>query len=108
MASVTGATTVNVPFNFTVQGKSLPAGQYLVQRDSSGSFLRLQGKDGGKSFVWITGVTANGENRVILRFDDVNQTRVLNSIQYGPLLTPTLDKKERKTENLTPLDVVGE
>ena len=36
--------TVNVPFNFTVAGKTLPAGSYLVNHDSTGSFVTLESR----------------------------------------------------------------
>ncbi len=38
-------TTLKVPFNFSVAGKSMPAGYYTVQRDSSGNIVSLRGRD---------------------------------------------------------------
>jgi hypothetical protein len=45
---------VDVPFDFTVSGKSLPAGRYVVVRGTQGSAdgLRLQGSD-GKNAVYV-------------------------------------------------------
>lgn len=108
MASVSGATTVNVPFSFTVKGNTLPAGQYRVQRDSSGSFLTLQGKNGGKSFVWVANVAAGSDNRVVLRFADDGQMHALESIQFGPMVTPRLARHTGKSEDITPQYIPGQ
>lgn len=37
-------TTVNVPFSFTSQGKSYPAGQYIVSVNSGNQFARLSAR----------------------------------------------------------------
>jgi hypothetical protein len=47
---------VDVPFDFTVSGKSLPAGRYAVVRGTQGSAdgLRLQSSDGKKAVYVLT------------------------------------------------------
>ena len=102
------STTLNVPFSFTVGGHSLPAGLYLVQRDLSGSILRLQARDGSQGFSSIAIPSERNGDRAVLRFNSVGQTHVLESIQFGPLLTPKLDKKTRKTEDLFPQTMPGQ
>jgi hypothetical protein len=102
------ATTLNVPFNFTVEGKSLPAGVYSVQRDTAGHFVKLQGKDASQSFTWICGTAASSGDRVILKFDGLSQKHVLESIQFGPLVTPRLDKQTKGTEDMTPQYMPGQ
>jgi hypothetical protein len=101
------STTLNVPFSFTVGGQSLPAGTYSVQRDSSGNFLRFQGKDASQSFVWLANPGATHGDRVILKFAGQGQTHVLQSVQYGPFVTNRLDKKKRNTEDLSPQAMPG-
>lgn len=106
MAATT--TTLNVPFSFTVNGHSLPAGQYSVQRDTSGNFLRLQGKDGSENFLWVAAATSGDTGRVILRFDEQGQTHALHSVQYGPAVTTRLDRKTRKHEGVAPQYMPGQ
>jgi hypothetical protein len=53
---------VNIPFNFTVAGKSLPAGQYIVERStqSSADGLSLRNVDSGAgAFVLTSTVQSN-------------------------------------------------
>jgi len=94
--------TLNVPFNFTVNGQALPAGEYSVQRDDSGNFIRLQGKDSSHSFTWTALPGETRSDRVVLKFNGQGQTHVLQSVQYGPLTTTRLDRKTRHTEDMTP------
>jgi hypothetical protein len=96
------STTLNVPFNFTVNGQTLPAGDYSVQRDDTGNFLRLQGKHSSQSFTWTALPGASRSDRVILKFDGQGQTHVLQSIQYGPLTTTRLNKNKHRTEDISP------
>jgi hypothetical protein len=102
------STTLNVPFSFTVNGHSLPAGPYLVQRDDFGNFLRLQGKNPSQSFIWVTEAAGTRSNRVILKFVPQGQRHVLESVQYGPVITSRLDRKTRPTEDITPQTEPGQ
>src|SRR5271157_1205182 len=88
-------TTVKVPFSFTVAGKSLPAGQYSIQRDTLGTFVRLQSEDASQSFSWVADPSGVNRALVVLKFDETGQTHALRSIQYGSLVTGTLDKKKK-------------
>jgi hypothetical protein len=103
------STTLNVPFSFIVNGQSLPAGEYSVERDDSGNFLRLQAKkDPSRNFVWVAEAAASRTDRVILKFDPQGPTHVLQSVQYGPVVTIRLDRKTRKTEDITPQTMPGQ
>lgn len=102
------STTLNVPFSFTVGGHSLPAGLYSVQQDLSGGILRLQSRDGSRSFSSIAIPSEKNGDRAVLRFNTVGQTHVLEFIQSGPLITPKLDKKTRKAEDLSPQTLPGQ
>ena len=100
------STTLNVPFSFTVGGKILPAGEYSVERDRN--FVRLKGKDGSQRFTWIAVPAAAEENKVVLKFDPQGQTHALQSIQYGPLVTTTVDRKSKKAEEVSPQYTPGQ
>jgi hypothetical protein len=93
--SAMAGTPINVPFGFSVAGKSFPAGLYLVERDSQGGFVTLANRDWSQSSSWRLGPGSPGprENKVALKFAKMGDRRVLESIQYGPLITGKLDKK---------------
>jgi hypothetical protein len=94
------STKLNVPFNFTVNGRTLPAGEYSVVRDDTMNFVRLQGKDVSQSYTW-TGLSTGGYNdRVTLKFDADDQ-HAPESIQYGSLVTTRINRKSRKAEHAT-------
>ena len=42
MAASEDAANINVPFNFTVHGKTLPAGAYKIRWDENGNYVTLQ------------------------------------------------------------------
>ena len=94
----TAATGVNVPFIFTVAGKTLPAGSYHVIRDSTSSFVTLESRDSSQSFTWLLspGQPNPNDKKVALRFDNRNDAHVLQSIQFGSMVTPRLDKIRNK------------
>ena len=96
--SAMAASTVKVPFNFTAAGKTLPAGSYLVKHDSTGSFVTLESVDSTQSFTWLLSPGQPGptEKKVALRFDDRGDTHVLQSIQFGSMITQRLDKTSNR------------
>jgi hypothetical protein len=92
------ATTLNVPFAFTVGNETCPAGHYMVERDSNGGAIKLVGAT--KSFTWgiHPGDAAPTDTRVVLKFDDNGSDHALSAIQYGPLTTSRLDKRSMSQE----------
>ena len=62
-------TMVNVPFSFTVNGKTCPAGRYTVDRNLMTGVVTLRNDDWKRGFMWIagSGEPAPGDSRVILR-----------------------------------------
>jgi hypothetical protein len=95
------STTLNVPFSFTVNGRSLPAGEYSVVRDDTRNFVRLQGKDASQNYTWVGLATGEDGGRVTLRFNAESDQRALESIQYGSLVTSKINRKSRKAEHAT-------
>ena len=102
-SSAMAETTIKVPFSFTVGGKVFPAGRYIVQRDDAGSFVSLTSTDRPQSASWVLapGEPAPTENKIALKFDQVGNTHVLQSIQYGALITSKLDKNVERNNQLS-------
>ncbi|MGA3046567.1 MAG: hypothetical protein ABSD67_08095 [Terracidiphilus sp.] len=86
--------TVKVPFNFTVAGRNLPAGNYSVERDVRGVFVTLQSQQTAQSFVWIASPSSTKTAAASLTFDQEGQNYTLRSVQSGPVVTPRLDRKK--------------
>jgi len=91
--AVAETATVKVPFNFTVAGQNLPAGNYSVKRDSPGNFVRLQSQQSSQSFAWIACPSSTKTATASLTFDQDGQKYTLHSVQSGPMVTPRLDRK---------------
>lgn len=91
--SAMAATRVNVPFNFKVAGATLPAGAYHIVHDSTSAFVTLRSLDSTESYTWLlTPGPIEESKKIALKFDDRNGVHVLQSVQYGSLITPRLDK----------------
>ncbi len=107
--SALAETMVNVPFSFTVNGKSCPAGRYAVDRDFVSGVVTLRNGDWKRSFSWIAspGDPAPRDSRVILRFDEDGSAHALQSVQYGTLMTARLDGKTKQSESAPTRVVLG-
>jgi hypothetical protein len=56
---------VKVPFPFLVQGKTLPAGQYRVERnDTDPSVVLIRGEKGNKASMFVATLPAAGHDPV--------------------------------------------
>ena len=91
-------TTLKVPFEFSVGNKILPAGPYMVERDPHGSFLRLQNPDLSQTFTWLAVPSGIKTGRVVLRFEAAGQKHILQSVQYGVMQTPDLEKRMKNSK----------
>jgi hypothetical protein len=107
-AMASTSTTLNVPFGFTVDGKDLPAGKYLVVREDGHDFVRLRSVDSSYSFVWMASPSATRSDRVILKFEPQGETHVLESVQSGPLVTRVLNRKSKTTEDVSAQEASGQ
>jgi len=94
------ASTLKVPFSFTVNGQLCPAGQYSVERGINSNLITLSNREGSRSFTWVLhpGEPDPTENAVIMNFEAQGQTHVLASVQYGSKVTSPLTKKSKRTE----------
>ena len=97
--------TLKVPFNFTVYGRTFPAGEYAVVRSTNLSSLRLQNKNSSEGYSWVTGPSDTKRDRVVLRFSGENHA--LESVQYGTVISPRLDKRSKEKESVVPIEVGG-
>lgn len=57
--------TVNIPFDFTVKGKSLPAGEYIISQSSAADStgLKIQRRDGSGNAIVLSRSIQNGERQ---------------------------------------------
>jgi hypothetical protein len=76
---------VDVPFNFTVNGKLCPAGRYQIGHDATKNLVTLRTTTWSRNFTWIAGPGDPGpyESRVVL---------------FGSMITNRLDRKPRPSE----------
>ena len=60
---------VNIPFDFTVKGKTLPAGEYIISRASTAdkTGLMMQRKDGEANAIVLTKPIESSENQRVSR-----------------------------------------
>lgn len=62
-AAATNVLEVKVPFPFVVNGKTLPAGQYMVERDDTvPSVLLIRGEKGNHTVKFVAGQAAGGQD----------------------------------------------
>ena len=97
--------TLKVPFSFTVYGHTFPAGDYAVVRSTNLAFLRLQNQNSSEGYSWIAGPSETKRDRVVLRFN--GQNHALESVQFGVVISPRLDKKSKEKESVVPIEVSG-
>lgn len=91
--SAMAATRVNVPFNFSVAGQTLPAGAYDLVHEPTSAFVTLRSVDSNSSYTWLlTPGPSEDDKKIALKFDDRNSTHVLQTVQYGSKITPRIDK----------------
>jgi len=100
--AMAATSTIKVPFNFTIDGKSCPAGEYSVQLDNHSKLVKLQSKEGSRSFIWTVRAADKDNGSVVLKFDEQSQTHALRSIQYGSVVTGQIGNgKIGKTEDVS-------
>lgn len=88
-------TALNVPFSFTVSGKTMPAGVYLVSQDGAHNVVVLRSKDATKSFSTLLG-PGNGTDdgkRIALKFETAGDSHILRRIEVGSKMTSRLDDR---------------
>ncbi len=91
---------LKVPFDFTVDGQTWPAGIYQVDKEPSGNLITLKSLDARKSMAFVArpGEANPNDHRVVLQFDRTGDEHVLRSLQYGSLTSPRFDKEKKRAE----------
>jgi len=78
---------VDVPFEFTVNGKTLPAGRYRVTRPMADSasvlYIRKEGGTEGASFTTNAAIDKSAENKAGLIFHHYGATYYLAEVVTG-------------------------
>lgn len=87
------ATVVHVPFNFSVSGKQMPAGDYNVTQYPSREFITLTNDAHTVSISWLVKPQDPAAHKIVLKFDESESGNLLRTVQYGAGITPVLDKK---------------
>ena len=102
------AASVRVPFNFNVNGTTLPAGTYDITRDRNGGVVTLESEDCKYAYSWLVmrADTTPLDHKVTLRFDESDGRFALRDVQYDTLVTKRLDK--HMFEKSTLRSVVGQ
>ena len=109
-SALAATATLNVPFDFTANGKICPAGIYRVDTDIHGNTLSLKGRNAPVNFVWVM-VPGDGDpqsRKVNLQFDQIGQNFELRNVQYGAMTTPRLDRKHKHSEEAPARIVQGD
>ena len=95
-AFAASTTTLNVPFSFTAQGKSYPAGQYTVSVDNNLKVATLTSRSDISKSIGSTLVPSNGNPsvpaNVRLDFSTTVSGHELRRIRYGATSTVDLAK----------------
>jgi hypothetical protein len=93
--SVKAQSRLDVPFNFVVAGKTLPAGTYSITQNKAIGLVSLQGE--GQTISWMA--DSNGSalpaTTGSLTFDRIGGAYYLRAMQYGRMMTPRLDSHVR-------------
>lgn len=93
---------VNVPFGFTAQGQSYPAGSYEVSLDANHDFVTMASNtDASKHITWNVGPADAASAPAVVRFDHVGAGYELKNIQIGEHVTPVLDKNVQQSVSAT-------
>jgi hypothetical protein len=86
LAAQTLALKANVPFEFNLAGKVMPAGEYLLQMDAGSAVLRVRNFDAGTAAI-ILGLPASASegrtNDARITFNRYGDTYFLSTVVNG-------------------------
>jgi hypothetical protein len=104
------AAVLHVPFAFSVNGQTLPAGDYTVHPELGGNSVVLASPDYKKQFNWLlsSGDPDPGSSKIAMLFDSTDSGYALRSIQYKSLVTSRIDKKAHLNEDRPVHEIRGE
>jgi hypothetical protein len=90
-----GTVIANIPFDFIVAGKSMPAGTYTVARMSSGSELLVSNRNAG-AFVIPIMLDSSQNLDPLLTFEKVSASYVLRQVNT-PIGAFLIDTRSEET-----------
>jgi len=87
---------VDVPFSFTAQGQSYPAGRYEVTTDMNHNSITLANEaDASKHLTWLVGPAEAANAPTVVTFDQAGNGYSLKTVQLGDKITRNLDSKSK-------------
>ena len=87
---------VDVPFSFTAEGQTYPAGSYTLVLGANESLVTLENQnDASKHIALIVGPTDPASTPAVVKFDHVGEDYALRTIQLGNHVTPNLDRTRK-------------
>jgi hypothetical protein len=87
---------VDVPFSFTAQGQSYPAGRYDVTTDASHNSVTLASEtDASKHLTWGVEPAEVAKAPAVITFDQASNGYSLKTVQLGNKITPNLEPKSK-------------
>lgn len=102
-ASAQQATRVNIPFEFVINGKAMPAGTYAIQTEEYSHIFKMQGIDkaAAASVLYIPSGSYAKTPRLV--FQNVNGTEVLlSAAPSGELLQMPVSKEKTQVAKKGP------
>jgi len=93
---------VDVPFSFTAEGHSYPAGMYEVALDANHNVVTMASKmDASQHISWTVGPADAASAPAVVKFDHVGADYSLRTIQMGERVTPVLDRNVQQSVSAT-------
>src|SRR5271170_7047710 len=74
---------VDVPFSFTAQGQSYPAGVYEVSINSDDAISMTSQQDATKHIMWCAGPADAAKTPAVVTFDKAGSDYTLKNVQLG-------------------------
>lgn len=91
------AEQLDVPFSFTAQGESFPAGQYRVELGTQQGFIAVVSRtDTAKRFTVVAGPADRAKYSAVMRFDVIGSDYVLETVQLGGRISRNLGGPSQK------------
>jgi hypothetical protein len=99
-----------VPFNFVVNGHMWPAGRYTITSNMDRNVVEVASTNQPFRSLWVVapGDPAPTDTRILLSFDVQGATHTLHSVQYGNMVTNSLDGRQLSLRYGSDLIVPGQ
>ncbi len=96
----------DVPFNFTIKGKSFPLGRYDISIDATHSFVTLMNYDNPeKRVTWVALPNDPMDKSAVMIFHKFGSGYSLKTIRVEETSTPDLDPHSKHDLNISVLAI---